>query len=57
MQTTIIQIENEGSTLRLPCVVDCLEGFVLLWRKNGTILAVGDQVINKVSKTWMVRRK
>jgi PhoPQ-activated pathogenicity-related protein len=25
---------NEGETVRLPCVVDRLEGFVLLWKQK-----------------------
>ena len=39
---------NEGDTLRLPCIVDRLEGFVLLWKKNSDIITVGSQIINKV---------
>lgn len=38
---------NEGDTLRLPCIVDRLEGFVLLWKKNTDIITVGSQIINK----------
>ena len=32
--------------LRLPCFVDELEGFVLLWKRGETILSVGKQVID-----------
>ena len=39
---------NEGDTLRLPCLVDRLEGFVLLWRKDGRIISVGNELIDKV---------
>ena len=39
---------NEGQEVRLPCLVDRLEGFVLLWRKNDRIISVGDQIIYKV---------
>jgi len=38
---------NEGQTVRLPCLVDRLEGFVLLWRKNNRIIAVGHQILDK----------
>ena len=41
---------NEGSTIRLPCVVDKLEGFVLLWKRGNEILAVGEQVITQDNK-------
>jgi hypothetical protein len=43
--------------LRLPCFVDNLDGFVLLWRKNNTIIAVGEQVIDSVSLSGLVKRK
>jgi len=38
---------NEGDTIRLPCIVDRLEGFVLLWKKNMNIIAVSSQIIDK----------
>lgn len=41
---------NEGSTIRLPCVVDRLEGFVILWKKGDEILVVGEQVIKEENK-------
>jgi len=40
-------VVNAGHTIRLPCLVDHLEGFVLLWRKNQRIISVGDQIIDK----------
>merc|ERR1739838_1242552 len=40
-------VVNEGQEVRLPCLVDRLEGFVLLWRKNDRIISVGDQIIYK----------
>ena len=43
-------IVDEGSTIRLPCVVDKLEGFVLLWKRGNEILAVGEQVITQDNK-------
>ena len=43
-QTLLI---NEGDTIRLPCKVDRLEGFVMLWKKNKNIITVGDQIIDK----------
>ena len=38
---------NEGDTIKLPCMVDRLEGFVMLWKKNNNIITVGDQIIDK----------
>ena len=42
-----ILLINEGDTIRLPCKVDRLEGFVMLWKKNKNIITVGDQIIDK----------
>jgi hypothetical protein len=39
---------NEGSRLRLPCRVDRLQGFVLLWKKGGHIIALGSSIIAEV---------
>eukprot|EP00090_Calanus_glacialis_P008654 TRINITY_DN17006_c0_g1_i1.p1 TRINITY_DN17006_c0_g1~~TRINITY_DN17006_c0_g1_i1.p1 ORF type:complete len:445 (-),score=125.44 TRINITY_DN17006_c0_g1_i1:269-1603(-) len=36
---------NEGDTIRLPCFVDRIEGYVLLWKFGDTILSVGGRVI------------
>ena len=42
-------IVNEGDTIRLPCMVDRLEGFVMLWKKNKDIITVASQIIDKVN--------
>ena len=39
---------NEGNAVRLPCMVDTLDGFVLIWRKNGMVISIGDQIVEKV---------
>jgi len=39
---TINLVVNEGDTIILPCIVTRLQGFVLLWRHNGSIITVGD---------------
>ena len=44
-QTLIV---DSGDTVRLPCIVDRLEGFVMLWKKQGDILTVAHQIQNKV---------
>jgi len=40
-------VANNGSTVRLPCIVDYLAGFVLLWRLDNNIVAVGDEIIQQ----------
>lgn len=42
-----ILLVNEGDTVRLPCYVDKLEGFVMLWKRNVDIITVGSQIIDK----------
>lgn len=37
---------NQGETIRLPCFVDKIEGYVLLWKFGDTILSVGGRVID-----------
>ena len=44
-------IVNEGDTVRLPCIVDRLEGFVMLWKRGQEIITVANQIIDKVSQT------
>ena len=39
---------DEGDTVRLPCLVDRLEGFVMLWKKETDIVTVAEQIIDQV---------
>ena len=39
---------NVGDTVRLPCLVDRLEGFVILWKKGADIITVASQILDKV---------
>ena len=39
---------DEGDTVRLPCLVDRLEGFVMLWKKESEIVTVAEQIIDQV---------
>ena len=39
---------DEGDTVRLPCLVDRLEGFVMLWKKESDIVTVAEQIIDQV---------
>ena len=44
-QTLVI---DSGDTVRLPCIVDRLEGFVMMWKKQDEILTVADQIVIQV---------
>merc|ERR1719402_2004024 len=41
---------NQGDTIKLPCIVDKLEGFVLLWKRGKDILAVGENIVDRSEK-------
>ena len=45
---------NQGETIRLPCFVDKIEGYVLLWKFGDTILSVGGRVIDTSREGRMV---
>ena len=36
---------NQGSSFRLPCTVEDIGAFILLWKAGGTILSVGERVV------------
>lgn len=38
------KLVNQGEQIRLPCFVDKLEGFVLLWKRGETIISVGKRI-------------
>jgi len=38
------QLINEGETIKLPCLVDKLDGFVLMWKKGKDMIALGDRL-------------
>ena len=42
-----ILLVNEGDTVRLPCYVDNLGQFVLIWKKDSEIISVAEQIIEK----------
>ena len=35
---------------RLPCMVDRLGGFVMMWKKGGEFLTVNKQIISQVQR-------
>merc|ERR1712156_89176 len=43
-------IVNEGDTIKLPCQVDILGDFVIIWKKGSTILALGDNSMSSDSR-------
>jgi len=48
---------KEGNTARLPCMVNRLAGFVLLWRKNGKIISVGNQIFDRKDSRIRIEEK
>ena len=40
-------IVNEGDTIKLPCQVDMLGDFIIIWKKGSKILALGTRPINQ----------
>lgn len=43
-------IVNEGDPIKLPCQVDVLEDFIIIWKKGSSILALGDNVMSSDSR-------
>eukprot|EP00091_Calanus_sinicus_P007342 TRINITY_DN1834_c0_g1_i8.p1 TRINITY_DN1834_c0_g1~~TRINITY_DN1834_c0_g1_i8.p1 ORF type:complete len:294 (-),score=50.93 TRINITY_DN1834_c0_g1_i8:1308-2189(-) len=54
---TINLVVNEGETIRLPCIVTRLQGFVLLWKKNDNIITVGDQILGNADSRYYLEAK
>lgn len=50
-------VVNEGETIRLPCIVTRLQGFVLMWKKNGNIISVGDQILGNADSRYNLEAK
>ena len=43
----LMLVVKEGDEIRLPCQVDHLKGYVILWKKESEIVIVANQVIDK----------
>jgi len=54
---TMNLVVNEGETIRLPCIVTRLQGFVLLWKKNENIITVGDQILGNTDSRYYLEAK
>lgn len=50
-------VVNEGETIRLPCIVTRLQGFVLMWKKNGNIISVGNQILGNLDSSYHLEPK
>ena len=50
-------VANTGDTVRLPCRVNRLEGFVILWKKQSDIVTVADQIIDQVRQAGKFFKK
>ena len=48
LKTCVCLLIERMCVHRLPCKVDRLEGFVMLWKKDANIITVGEQIIDKV---------
>ena len=48
----VFAFDKNLSVHRLPCKVDRLEGFVMLWKKDANIITVGEQIIDKVGTKY-----
>jgi len=40
-------VVNEGATIKLPCDVDNLEGFMLIWKRGNDMISVGETILKK----------
>jgi len=45
VSTSSSQLVNEGDTIKLPCFVDKLDGFVLMWKKGKNLVALGSSLM------------
>merc|ERR1719220_3165684 len=50
VSTSSSQLVNEGDTIKLPCFVDKLDSFVLMWKKGKDIVALGNKPYNRADK-------
>ncbi|XP_059095185.1 igLON family member 5-like [Tigriopus californicus] len=48
---------NEGDTIKLPCFVDELDGYVLMWKKKNDIISLGGQMMKKDARIQLVEGK
>jgi len=45
---------NQGGTIRLPCQVDLLDPYAIIWKKNSNILALDKNIYNTRVKVEMI---
>lgn len=51
------ELINEGDIIKLPCVVDTLDGFVLMWWKGNKQIAMGDMLMAKNKRYKLEKQK
>ena len=60
LSTIIVNQGVHTISCRLPCIVDRLEGFVMLWKRGKDIITVASQIIDQVWSCvfvrWLTRR-
>merc|ERR1712106_294767 len=47
-------VVDEGHEVRLPCMLDQLEGFLLIWRKNNRIISIGDRIVHQSASKFHI---
>jgi len=57
VSSSVDLVVNEGETIRLPCIVTRLQGFVLMWKKNGNIISVGNQILGNADSRYNLESK
>jgi len=51
-------VVNEEETIRLPCLLERLEGFTILWKKGGRIISLGNNILdNKPDSRFSLDKK
>jgi len=50
-------VVNEEETIRLPCLLERLEGFTLLWKKDGRIISLGNNILDNPGSRLSLDRK
>jgi len=51
------ELINEGDIIKLPCVVDTLDGFVLMWWKGDKQIAMGNMLMAKNKRMKLEKQK
>jgi len=50
-------VAEVGTEVSLPCIAEDLHGRLLIWRKNGKILSIGNQTVDKFGTKYHIKGK